>query len=69
MLFSAKWNDLAQLPLRVVQLDKKAGRATKVDGAVGSSAIAEQDMSTQLSGWMTVEAAARLVRMGCSYGY
>lgn len=69
MLFSAKWNDFAQLPLRVAQLDKKSGRATKVDGAVGSSAIAEQDLSTQLSGWMAVEAAARLVRMGCSFGY
>jgi len=53
----------------VAQLDKKSGRATKVDGAVGSSAIAEQDLSTQLSGWMAVEAAARLVRMGCSFGY
>jgi len=36
---------------------------------VDISAVAERDMSTQLSGWMTVESAARLVRMDCSFGY
>ena len=65
VLFSAKWNRLAEVPAPLATHETPSSRGAKVDGAVGSSAIPEQDMSTQLSGWMAVEAAARLVRAGC----
>lgn len=71
VIFSAQWNRPAAAPL-TAQQKREARRARadidgeKIDGAVRSAAIAEQDLSTQLSGWMAVEAAARLERHGLS---
>lgn len=49
-LFGASWGDPAEQPVT-------AERARKSDGAVHSSAIAERDLSVQVSGWMLLEAA------------
>lgn len=69
VLFSAKWDKPARLPLHVSKTSNDDNKSTKVGVEVDISAVAERDMSTQLSGWMTVESAARLVRMDCSFGY
>ena len=69
VLFSAKWDKPARLPLYVSKTSNDDNKSTKVGVEVDISAVAERDMSTQLSGWMTVESAARLVRMDCSFGY
>lgn len=63
VLFSNKWSRKARLPLSVAELKESGKRAKKVAGAVQSSEISEQDLSTQLSGWMAIEAAARLKRL------
>lgn len=53
-LFGAFWDRNAELP-------SAAGKdAESVDGAVNASAIAERDLSVQLSGWMLMEAAHAL---------
>ena len=53
-LFGAFWDRTAELP-------KSSGKdAQFVDGAVNASAIAERDLSVQLSGWMLMEAAHTL---------
>jgi predicted alpha-1,6-mannanase (GH76 family) len=53
-LFGAFWDREAELPT--------AGgkEAQFVGGAVGASAIAERDLSVQLSGWMLMEAACNV---------
>ena len=64
VLFSDKWSRKARLPLTVEEIVEEDGKGKKVDGAVRSSKVSEQDLSTQLSGWMAIEAAARLDRLG-----
>lgn len=64
VLFSDKWSRKARLPLTVHEIAEEDGKGKKVDGAVRSSKVPEQDLSTQLSGWMAIEAAARLERRG-----
>lgn len=50
-LFGARWDTPAKVPVA----GSDGGR--KNDGAVGSSATPERDLSVQLSGWMLTEAA------------
>ena len=53
-LFGAFWDREAELPAQKTQ----AGHESQfVEGAVKASAIAERDLSVQLSGWMLMEAA------------
>ncbi|TXS73860.1 glycoside hydrolase family 76 protein [Corynebacterium sp. LK11] len=52
-LFPADWNDNAQFP-------QGGSVAQSVGGAVRGSAIKERDLSVQLSGWMLMEACARV---------
>ncbi|MBV7282567.1 glycoside hydrolase family 76 protein [Corynebacterium sp. TAE3-ERU30] len=53
-VFPAEWTEDAQLP-------RNAGVVSaKVGGALTSSGIPERDLSVQLSGWMLMEAAARV---------
>ena len=52
--FSADWTRQAEIP-------RVGGRITgSSGGAVAGSEIAERDLSVQLSGWMAIEAAARV---------
>lgn len=54
-VFSADWTRQAEIP-------RSGGRiAGSSGGAVAGSEIAERDLSVQLSGWMAIEAAARVV--------
>lgn len=55
-VFGPDWSVPAQVP----GVGDAIARFT--DGAVGSSSIPERDFSVQLSGWMVLEAAARLER-------
>jgi len=64
VLFSDKWSRKARLPLTVTEISDTDATGQKVNGAVRSSKVPEQDLSTQLSGWMAIEAAARLDRLG-----
>lgn len=50
-LFGRKWDEPATVPVA------GTGAGSVNDGAVGSSAVAERDLSVQLSGWMLMEAA------------
>lgn len=52
-LFPADWTDNAQFP-------QGGSVAQSVGGAVRGSAIKERDLSVQLSGWMLMEACARV---------
>lgn len=52
-LFPADWTDNAKFP-------QGGSVARSVGGAVRSSAIKERDLSVQLSGWMLMEACARV---------
>jgi len=53
-LFGAFWDREAELPAPTTQ----AGHGAQfVEGAVKASAVAERDLSVQLSGWMLMEAA------------
>jgi predicted alpha-1,6-mannanase (GH76 family) len=54
LLFGAFWDRNAVVPQSVT------GDAQFVEGAVNASAIAERDLSVQLSGWMLMEAAHTL---------
>lgn len=57
-VFSADWTRQAEIP-------RAGGRiAGSSGGAVAGSEIAERDLSVQLSGWMAIEAAARVVNNG-----
>lgn len=54
-VFSADWTRQAEIP-------RSGGRiAGSSGGAVAGSEIAERDLSVQLSGWIAIEAAARVV--------
>ena len=53
-LFGAFWDREAQLPAQTTQAGHEA---QFVGGAVTASAVAERDLSVQLSGWMLMEAA------------
>lgn len=53
-IFSADWTDDATLPKNTGIVGHSVG------GAVMGSTIAERDLSVQLSGWMAIEAAARI---------
>lgn len=54
-VFSADWTRQAEIP-------RSGGRiAGSSGGTVAGSEIAERDLSVQLSGWMAIEAAARVV--------
>ena len=54
-VFSADWTRQAEIP-------RSGGRiAGSSGGVVAGSEIAERDLSVQLSGWMAIEAAARVV--------
>lgn len=54
-VFSADWTRQAELPRAAGSIGGASG------GAVAGSEIAERDLSVQLSGWMAIEAAARVV--------
>ncbi|WP_047239460.1 glycoside hydrolase family 76 protein [Corynebacterium epidermidicanis] len=57
-VFGADWTAEAQLP-------KNSGsRSSALKGTVLGSTIAERDLSVQLSGWMLLEAAARVAKAG-----
>ncbi|AZA12648.1 glycoside hydrolase family 76 [Corynebacterium choanae] len=55
-LFASYWPEGAQLPT------EHSFIGTRVNGATNGSEIPERDLSTQLSGWMLMEAAARVTR-------
>ncbi|MEJ5998219.1 glycoside hydrolase family 76 protein [Corynebacterium sp. H130] len=52
-VFAANWTEDAQVP-------KSTSYIGSIEGAVLGSAIPERDLSVQLSGWMLLEAAARV---------
>ncbi len=54
-VFSADWTRQAEIPRAAGSIGGASG------GAVAGSEIAERDLSVQLSGWMAIEAAARVV--------
>ncbi|OBG21002.1 glycoside hydrolase family 76 protein [Mycobacterium sp. 852002-51057_SCH5723018] len=56
-LFGAFWDRDAELP---PQKSGAGQEAQFVEGAVNASAIAERDLSVQLSGWMLMEAACNV---------
>ncbi|WP_019201106.1 glycoside hydrolase family 76 protein [Tsukamurella sp. 1534] len=56
VLFSADWTRDAQIPV------SGGAAAYFTGGTVRSSEIPERDLSVQISGWMTMEAAAALAR-------
>ena len=55
-VFGSFWDRDAELP----SAGDQGQQAQFVAGAVNGSEIAERDLSVQLSGWMLLEAAARL---------
>ena len=57
-VFSADWVNDAALP------QNSGVVGSSISGAVSSSQIAERDLSVQLSGWMLLEAAARVSQAG-----
>ena len=57
-VFSAEWTREAELPQAVGSIRGMSG------GSVAGSEIAERDLSVQLSGWMAIEAAARVSSFG-----
>jgi predicted alpha-1,6-mannanase (GH76 family) len=56
-LFGAFWDRDAELPTEIIESGQEA---QFVEGAVNASAIAERDLSVQLSGWMLMEAACNV---------
>ncbi|APT85548.1 glycoside hydrolase family 76 protein [Corynebacterium aquilae] len=57
-VFAASWTEDARLPQNTGPVGSSHG------GAVSGSSIPERDLSVQLSGWMLLEAAARVAAAG-----